>query len=853
VGCEISWANPWTPYPLRMSSSPGSWGRDLPPSTTDPPGPLRDPERLRAIRGLGLLDSPSAEAFDRLTRLAARFLRTPVSLATLVLEDRQVFLGQTGLAEPWTSGGEMPLEYSYCQHALGSEGPLLIEDARQDPRVQGSPAISENQSIAYAGVPLVTEEGHALGTLCVVDRRPRAWTEEEVQILRDLAASAMTEVELRRELAQRARAETVLRRQNELLELAHDGILVRALDDTIVYWNRGAERAYGWTREEALGRKSHDLLRTEIPRPLEEVEQELRDTGQWEGDLVHTTREGERLIVASRWALQRDDAGEPAAVLEINRDTSKRRKAEAALRRAHDRLEEEVRERTAELRQYERRFRALVENASEIFTILAADGSVRYESPAILQALGYAPEELVGRNVFELVHPEDLPRVREVFEHVVEEATRRSVEFRFRHKDGSYRLLHSVGTSLLAEPAVAGVVMNSLDVTELRKSEARLRQAQKMEAVGRLAGGIAHDFNNVLLVIKGRSGLALMDLPEDTPLREDLQEIDHAADRAANLTRQLLAFSRQQVLQPQVINLNHVVAEMERILRRTLGEDIEFVTVLDPQLGRVEADAGQVEQILMNLAVNARDAMPTGGKLITETQNVELSEDFAGRYGYEVQPGRYVLLSVSDTGTGMSPEIRERIFEPFFTTKKGQGTGMGLSTVYGIVKQSGGYIWVYSEEGRGTSFKIYLPRVDIEAERPVHGPAPEAPRRSATILLVEDEVAVRATARRMLERMGHTVLEASNGEEALRVHREHSEAIDILLTDVVMPIMGGRELAERLREERPDLRVLYTSGYTDEAVVRHGIVEGSAAFLQKPYQPAALAEKVADVLGGEDE
>jgi two-component system cell cycle sensor histidine kinase/response regulator CckA len=288
---------------------------------------------------------------------------------------------------------------------------------------------------------------------------------------------------------------------------------------------------------------------------------------------------------------------------------------------------------------------------------------------------------------------------------------------------------------------------------------------------------------------------------------------------------------------------------MEKMLRRTLGEDIEFVTVLDPQLGRVRADPGQIEQILMNLAVNARDAMPSGGKLITETRRVKVGERFVGQFGHEVRPGPYTMLSISDTGTGMPREVRERIFEPFFTTKpQGQGTGLGLSTVYGIVKQSGGYVWVYSEEGRGTTFKVYLPRVEEEAPLPEPRTAPETLRRRAIILLVEDEAAVRSTARRMLEGIGHTVLEAGNGGEALRVAEEHGGAIDLLLTDVVMPLMSGRELAEQLTARWPGIPVLYTSGYTDEAVVHHGVLEGSATFLQKPYQPLALMQKVAEAL-----
>lgn len=522
-----------------------------------------------------------------------------------------------------------------------------------------------------------------------------------------------------------------------------------------------------------------------------------------------------------------------------------------ARRRQAERRASELGALTEEMRRSERRFRALVENAEEIITVVDVDGTVKYQSPALERVLGYQPVERMGRNGFHGVHPEDLDKVKQAFEQAIETKTPTSIEFRARHRDGSYRILWATGMSLVDDPGVAGIVINSHDVTDLRRTEESLRQAHKLEAVGRLAGGIAHDFNNVLAVIKGRAGMALQELAEDSHAYEDIQEIDQAADRATRLTRQLLAFSGKQVLQLEVLDLNECVVSIEQLLRRTLGEDIEFVTSLDPQLWPIEADPGEIEQILMNLAVNARDAMPTGGKLITETQNVEVSEAFASQAGFEVPPGSYAMLSVSDTGTGIPEEIRERIFEPFFTTKSaGKGTGLGLATVYNILKHSGGYISVHTEEGRGCRFRIYLPRAEAEQRAEAQLPIQEiASRKPATILLTEDEVAVRATARRMLEQMGYRVLEAGNGEEAMRVAEEHRGEIDLLLTDVVMPLMGGVELAERLTARWPSVRVLFTSGYTDESVVRLGILNGSTDFLQKPYQRAALESKVADVLG----
>src|SRR5437660_3763211 len=386
------------------------------------------------------------------------------------------------------------------------------------------------------------------------------------------------------------------------------------------------------------------------------------------------------------------------------------------------------------------------------------------------------------------------------------------------------------------------------DVTDQRRLQQQLVQSQKMEAVGRLAGGIAHDFNNLLTVITSYSELLLEDLGREDAKREDVEQIRKAAGGAAALTRQLLAFSRQQVLEPKVVSLSAVVSGVEKMLRRVLGEDVDLGTVLDPDLGSVKADVGQLEQVLMNLAVNARDAMPTGGKLTIETANVEHDPDYA-RDQEAAAVRRFAMLAVSDTGCGMDEATKARILQPFFTTKEpGKGTGLGLATVYGIVKQAGGLIWVYSEPGQGTSFKIYLPEVDATAERTTAVAGARAPRGTETVLLVEDAAAVRAVTKQVLERQGYVVLEAPDGEAALRLAQQHRGPIHLLLTDVVMPRVSGRELAERLTQVRPDMRVLYASGYTDDSVVRHGILELGTAYLQKPFSPESLARKVRDVL-----
>jgi PAS domain S-box-containing protein len=502
------------------------------------------------------------------------------------------------------------------------------------------------------------------------------------------------------------------------------------------------------------------------------------------------------------------------------------------------------------LRRSEEYFRSLIENTSDIIAVLNADRTIRYASPSVERILGYQPEELVGRNVTEVIHPEETQTIA----HRMEEAIQKprfpvSVDFRAHHKDGSWRILEGVGKNLLENPAVAGFIANVRDITERTQLEERLRQSQKMEAVGKLAGGVAHDFNNLLTAVTGYCDLLLVRLGESDPLRNEVWEIRKAGERATSLTRQLLAFSRRQMLQPKVIKINRTIAEMGKMLQRLIGEDVDLVTVLDAQLGCVKVDPSQIEQVVMNLAVNARDAMSHGGRLTIETSNVDLDEAYARRHA-EVQPGPYVLIAVSDTGCGMDAETQSRIFEPFFTTKEvGRGTGLGLSMIYGIVKQSGGHVWVYSEIGKGTTFKIYFPRVEGPAEEDESVSQRAAlTLGSETVLLVEDEDEVRKLVREILELNGYTVLEVSRGLEAIQTCRQYEGPIHLILTDVVMPGMSGRELVERMIPLRPQMRVLYMSGYTENAIVHHGVLDEGTAFIQKPFTPAALARKVRDVL-----
>jgi PAS domain S-box-containing protein len=498
-------------------------------------------------------------------------------------------------------------------------------------------------------------------------------------------------------------------------------------------------------------------------------------------------------------------------------------------------------------------FRLISENAADMIALVDSSGRRIYNSPSYGKTLGYTKEELQNTPPLEQIHPEDRLQIEEAAREAFRGESGRRIEYRMRHKDGSWRIFESTASPVSDESGkIEKLVIVNRDITDRKRLEEQFRQAQKMEAVGQLSGGIAHDFNNLLGVIIGYGEILQEGLAADHPLRSSADEILNAGRRAASLTRQLLAFSRQQVLEPKVLSVNAVVRDMESMLRRLIGENMELTSGLDPNLGTVKADQGQLEQVIMNLAVNARDAMPEGGKLLIETTNTEMDATFVRRYPYPVKPGPYVLLSVSDTGMGMDAATRARIFEPFFTTKqKGQGTGLGLSMVYGVVKQSGGYIDVYSEPGIGTTFKIYLPRADeaIAPQKP-QTEMSTALRGHETVLMVEDEGALRTLTCSLLEMCGYVVLAAKNGAEALDISQRRTSPIDLLLTDMVMPGIGGRVLADQLVQLRPQIKVVYMSGYTGQAVGAHGILDPGSLFLQKPFTRDALARKLREALDG---
>ncbi|HYX27330.1 MAG TPA: ATP-binding protein [Pyrinomonadaceae bacterium] len=491
------------------------------------------------------------------------------------------------------------------------------------------------------------------------------------------------------------------------------------------------------------------------------------------------------------------------------------------------------------------------------FILCDASYRTTYWNPAAEQIFGYKSSEMIGLPSHKLLVVEESQGfVEEIFRKIAGGEILSSSFSDNVTKDGRNIVCEWYAAPLTKpDGTFIGIMSMAQDVTEQRRAESerrsqaeQLRQAQKMEVVGQLAGGIAHDFNNLLTAINGYSDLSLRGIQPDTSLYRNLQEVKKAGLRAASLTSQLLAFSRKQVMQPKVLDLNEVVADMDKMLRRLIGEHIDLVTLTTSDLGAVKADPGQIEQLVLNLSLNARDAMPDGGKITIETRNAYLDGNYAASH-LSVEPGHYVRLSVTDTGCGIDPETQKSIFEPFFTTKEvGKGTGLGLSTVYGIVQQNGGSIWVYSEVNHGTTFKIYLPRIDDLKTGDDREQISKSRHGTETILLVEDEETVRNLASAILEDYGYTVFTAANGAEGLTLCEDSSEKIDLLITDVVMPEMSGRALAEKAERLRPEMRLIYMSGYTDDSVVRHGILAENAAFIQKPFLPDVLASAVREVL-----
>jgi two-component system cell cycle sensor histidine kinase/response regulator CckA len=652
--------------------------------------------------------------------------------------------------------------------------------------------------------------------------------------------------------ARRARdeAEAAEHRYRALVDGLAVGVILMEKEAGIVASNPAAERILGLTRDQMRGRSTLDPRWRTIhadhslfPGETHPVMISL-SRGEPQANVVmgvHRPDDSLAWIEVSSRPLFR--AGEPipyAAVASFVDITERKQTAEA-------------------LRASEQRHRMLFDsNPLPLWVFDQETLAFLAVNQAAIEHYGYTREDFLAMTIKDIRPTEDLEALRDALVAPGETDQLGPTmwgEFRHRRKDGTVIMAQVTTHPVIFSGRPAELVL-ALDVTdrkrveeELRKSEEQLRHSQKLEAVGQLAGGVAHDFNNVLTAVKSYSEFLLEDMDTEDPRRADVVEIELAANRAAGLTRQLLAFGRKQLLEPQVLDLNAVVLDMEKMLRRLIGEDIDIRIVTAPDLGRVEADPGQVEQVVMNLAVNARDAMPGGGTLTIETGNVDLDERYADAH-VAVEPGSYVVLTVTDDGCGIDRETQARIFEPFFTTKeRGKGTGLGLSTVYGIVKQSGGYVWVYSDVGQGTTFRIYLPRVEGTAVTPERSaPGERVTSGSETVLVAEDEDMVRAVVARVLTQQGYTVLEARDGEEALCICREHVGPIHLILTDVIMPRVSGAQLAQESGVLRPEAKVLLMSGYTDGELERRGVVAERVAFLQKPFTPTALAQKVREVL-----
>lgn len=663
-------------------------------------------------------------------------------------------------------------------------------------------------------------------------KRHRIFSLGQMKALSILASTAAAALETASLYSQVRRAEENYR---SIFDNAVEGIFQVSRQGEFLSANPALARTLGYDSGASLiTESSTNPLNWTSRDAWQEFARKLESEGSLLGfEMVCRRRDGQEVILSTSARLVTDELGEILYFEGFAEDVTESRHAQAALR------------------QSEAELRALFEAMTDLIVVFDHEGRYRKIAPTKGALTYWKPEDLIGKTVVDIFPPSDA----QFFLSYIRQALAESRTLRTEYKlETSWKnAWYEFSVSPMDE---ASVVCVARDVTERKRvegalaaSEERLRQSQKLEAIGRLAGGVAHDFNNILTVIGGYSSLLLDKLPVTSPYRSSVEEIKRAGDRAGGLTRQLLAFSRKQILQPKVLDLNQVVSEMERLVRRLIGEDVELTAVLEADLGLVKADPSQVEQVLLNLLVNARDAMPDGGKLTIETKNVELASGYAQRFG--IAPGSYVMLAVSDNGFGMDAETQGRIFEPFFTTKNAsKGTGLGLSTVYGIVKQSGGHIWVYSEERKGTTFKIYLPRVQEHAEAETTE-APEAvPAGTETLLVVEDEDQVRAILEQMLKELGYKVIAAASGPEALDLARKQAGLIDLMITDLVMPQMSGRELVDRMRQQEPNIKVLFMSGYTDDAIVRHGLLDASLEFLQKPFDAAGVASKVRQVLDG---
>jgi PAS domain S-box-containing protein len=804
-------------------------------------------DRLKALIDIGLELASERDATRLLERvcIAARemFKATYVTLGILDPDDHTVrlvlacgphFVGEAAESD-WVKTGDA---------APGILGAVVLERrAIRGENPGGNPAGLQlpvpHPKVERIAVAPIASPSHVYGWLCLVRNEEPGFTEESEQLLVSLSGQIgrIYESCLLAAVAQKRAQEFERERDRAQRYLDIAEVILLALDThgRITLVNRYACDLLGWTASELIGR---DWLQTCIPanqrdRTTKRFRGVLRGDMSAREALVLTKWGDERLIEWHNTVL-RDDAGNVNGTFSSGTDITARKKA------------------VEELRTAEERMRFALESADVgIWDLDYTTGTLDW-SKIIESQHGCQPGTFAG--TFEAflacIHPDDRAAVMERMEQGKRDGKDFTVQYRSMGADGKVRWLLGAGRVLLGEKGeplrAVGITQ---DITKRLSLEAQYQQAQKMEAVGRLAGGVAHDFNNLLTAILGYCELLLAETEAKDPRRADISEILKAGQKAAALTRQLLAFSRKQIVEPTMLDLSAVAAEMKEMIGRLIGEDVKLVVRRAKELARVKADRGQIEQVIMNLAVNARDAMPKGGTLTIETANIQLDEHYAKTHR-GVKPGPYVGLTVSDTGTGMSAQVQERIFEPFFTTKEtGKGTGLGLATAYGIVTGAGGSIGVYSELGKGSAFKVYLPAAEAGAEPiAVAAPKTRAKKGTQTVLVVEDAEMLRRLTKRLLEGQGYTVLVAADAEEAMRLV-EANPSIEVLLTDVVMPGASGPELSARLAKDRPAIKVIFMSGYTEEAIVQHGILNPGITFLHKPFSAETLGEKIRQVLG----
>ncbi|HEV2913751.1 MAG TPA: PAS domain S-box protein [Pyrinomonadaceae bacterium] len=810
-------------------------------------------------------------------------------LAAIVESSQDAILSKTldGTITSWNSGAEKMYGYAEAE-VVGRHISLIVPPERLEELAEIMARLQRGEQIKQMETVRVRRDG----TLIDI-----SITASPIKAEGGGFVGAST---IARDITERKRAEKMLRKSEEsyreLVENARDIIYSHDLKGNYTSINRAGEQIFGYTREEVLGMS---LAQTVAPEYLEEtrrmLERKLAGEEKTVYELEGIAKDGRRITIEVNSRLIYQDTV-AVGVQGIARDITERKRSEEMLRLAGHRALEEYERLLDRLARLALTFGA-ARNLQTIYRGLR-DFTLALTPSFALAICHYDDARAVRKGEYFYINGVELENtivdelpVRSgpvsrainsgtalIFNDYLKETDngRKGVNVGFdiddekplsaliapmaimgriigtievqSHQLDAYTKEHATAMQMAANLA-ANAIENVRLLNQEREKEEQLRQSQKMEAVGRLAGGVAHDFNNLLTAINGYSDLTMRRLQSSDPLRQNIEEIKKAGNRAAALTRQLLAFSRKQVLQPKVLDLNMVISDLEKMLHRLIGEDIDLRVAVSPQLGSVKADPGQMEQVIMNLVVNARDAMPDGGKLTIKTKNVYLDEEYA-RHHIAVEPGHYVMLAISDNGCGMNEETRTRIFEPFFTTKvQGKGTGLGLSTVYGIVKQSRGNIWVYSEEGSGTTFKVYLPRVEEEVDAIQQT---QQPRMSAqgteTLLLVEDDEMVRHMVREVLELSGYRVLEASDGQTALVLFERYAEPIHLMLTDVIMPGMSGRTLADQVTRLRAETIILYMSGYTEDAIVHHGVLNKGVNFIEKPFTPDALARKVREVL-----